>query len=459
MQMGFVFDLNKCTGCSACQLACSIENNVSLPLNWRKVLTFNTERIPDLAFHHLSLACNHCIDPPCMKYCPSSAISKNTLTGAVLINSEKCIGCRYCSWVCPYDAPQFNETTGLMEKCTFCQHRLEEHLLPACVALCPTSALNFGEYMSADPPEAVAGFTQTEIKPALTLVPLRSKTSIMEDVGLPFGERTLQQFRENLRQRRQNKKINWLDEWPLIIFTALTAILIGLISARLLTGNPLIPDFLIPILAASGFIVSSLHLGKKTRAFRAIVNWRNSWLSREIAAYATFFLLVSTYFLMMPAQIWLGWLALLPGYYALQAMDNIYRVLPLSEPQKNHSAGALLTGLYVAAVLSGVLTITLLFGLTKLFLYSGTKIRSGEIFQPAALLFILVRILAGFFLPVAVLSGIFSAGHLAVFFGLVVAELIDRSDFYRALNLITPDTQMSLDFKKHVAQAKSMIQP
>jgi len=122
----FILDLDRCTGCAACVVACNNENPVDGDLSWRRIHTFNPQRLPAAPVFHLSLACNHCLEPACLAGCPANAYTKEAHTGAVLIDEDRCMGCRYCSWVCPYEAPQFNTGTGIMEKCTFCDHRQAE---------------------------------------------------------------------------------------------------------------------------------------------------------------------------------------------------------------------------------------------------------------------------------------------------------------------------------------------
>ncbi len=118
MRGAFVFDPDRCTGCQACELACSIENQLGPDRSWRGVLTFNERAWPGVPLFHLSLACNHCEEPACMHSCPALAYERDAATGAVLIRTELCIGCRYCSWACPYGAPQFEPEAGVMGKCT-----------------------------------------------------------------------------------------------------------------------------------------------------------------------------------------------------------------------------------------------------------------------------------------------------------------------------------------------------
>jgi anaerobic dimethyl sulfoxide reductase subunit B (iron-sulfur subunit) len=92
----------------------------------------------------VSVACNHCEKPICQEVCPTAAITKRD-DGIVLIDQDKCVGCRYCEWACPYAAPQFDEDTGTMTKCTLCVDYIDAGQDPACVAACPSRALEVGE--------------------------------------------------------------------------------------------------------------------------------------------------------------------------------------------------------------------------------------------------------------------------------------------------------------------------
>jgi len=94
--------------------------------------------------YNISLACNHCEEPICAEVCPAGAIAKRA-DGLVLIDPDRCIGCKYCSWACPYGAPQYDAEAGHMTKCTFCAEDLDAGLPPSCVAACPLRALDFGD--------------------------------------------------------------------------------------------------------------------------------------------------------------------------------------------------------------------------------------------------------------------------------------------------------------------------
>lgn len=150
-QMAFYFDSRSCTGCKACQMACKDKNDLPLGVLWRRVYEVNGGEWlqrgaaweSSVFAYSISMACNHCIAPICKEVCPAAAITSRA-DGVVLIDENRCIGCRYCEWACPYSAPQFNETSGKMTKCNFCFDYLDQGLPPACVAACPLRVLEYG---------------------------------------------------------------------------------------------------------------------------------------------------------------------------------------------------------------------------------------------------------------------------------------------------------------------------
>ena len=154
-QLGWHIDLERCTGCHACAISCKTENNTPLGIDFRRVITEEGQG-PTRRF--VTMACMHCDRPSCMGACPVNAISKRKSDGIVLIDQDKCIGCRRCTWACPYGAPRFNVTTEKVEKCTFCVHRIDAGLQPACVSTCVGDALHFGELKEI---EALPGTSPT----------------------------------------------------------------------------------------------------------------------------------------------------------------------------------------------------------------------------------------------------------------------------------------------------------
>lgn len=151
-QYGFYFDMNGCTGCKACVLACKDKNDLPRGLLWRKVREkeggcFEKQGqglVAKVFAFWLSLSCHHCQQPPCIDTCPVGALEKRNGDGLVLLDDELCIGCGMCLSACPYGALQMNEETGKMSKCNACLDLLGQGESPACVGACPLRVLDFG---------------------------------------------------------------------------------------------------------------------------------------------------------------------------------------------------------------------------------------------------------------------------------------------------------------------------
>ncbi|GEA16167.1 oxidoreductase [Moorella sp. E308F] len=171
-QRAFALRLERCVGCRNCQLACKNEHRTASRINWRQV----REGEEDGRRYYVSLACNHCRNPECFRVCPEKAYWKRR-DGLVLHLPRRCQGCQACVQACPYQAPRYNPETRQAEKCNFCLARLDEGLQPACVAACPTGALNMMTWES-DPGEApYSQWVAFLPDPALTLPSLQINRS------------------------------------------------------------------------------------------------------------------------------------------------------------------------------------------------------------------------------------------------------------------------------------------
>ena len=143
-------DTRRCVGCNACVLACKAENK--LPehgfRDW--IVTETRGTFPHLRQEIRSERCNHCDSTPCVAACPTGASHKDE-GGTVLVDHDKCTGCKACIAACPYSA-RYVHPDGYVDKCTFCLHRVKQGKQPACVELCPTSALSFGDLNDPESP-------------------------------------------------------------------------------------------------------------------------------------------------------------------------------------------------------------------------------------------------------------------------------------------------------------------
>ena len=143
MRYAMAIDTKKCVGCSDCVVACQTENNVPIGYSRDWVVEATNGIYPFLELENLSERCNHCDNAPCVRCCPTGA-SHIEEGGIVKVTKNKCIGCGACISACPYDA-RYVHPNGYVDKCTFCDHRLKEGLNPACVSVCPTKCMYFGD--------------------------------------------------------------------------------------------------------------------------------------------------------------------------------------------------------------------------------------------------------------------------------------------------------------------------
>ena len=174
-KLGLVIDLDTCVGCHACATSCKEWNagGIAGPLTderpyakdpqgvwFNRVHSYELEadaatRQPAQTLH-FPRSCLHCETPACVTVCPTGASYKRAEDGIVLVDEDKCIGCKLCSWACPYGAREYSEVEGVMKKCTLCVDRVYNDRLdeadrqPACVQACPTKARHFGDLGDPD---------------------------------------------------------------------------------------------------------------------------------------------------------------------------------------------------------------------------------------------------------------------------------------------------------------------
>ena len=178
-KLGLVIDLDTCVGCHACATSCKEWNagGIAGPLTderpyakdpqgvwFNRVHSYELEadaatRQPAQTLH-FPRSCLHCETPACVTVCPTGASYKRAEDGIVLVDEDKCIGCKLCSWACPYGAREYSAVEGVMKKCTLCVDRIYNQNLdeadrqPACVQACPTKARHFGDL--GDPESVVS---------------------------------------------------------------------------------------------------------------------------------------------------------------------------------------------------------------------------------------------------------------------------------------------------------------
>lgn len=324
-QHAFFFTADNCIGCHACEAACSEKNENPPHIAFRSVGYVEGGSYPAYKRLNISMACNHCDDPVCLKGCPTKAYTKHTEYGAVLQDPETCFGCGYCTWVCPYNAPQLDPVKGQVSKCNMCVDRLEVGLKPACVSACLGNALDFGvvENIPEGREEArveIPGFPD----PSITHPNIRfQQTRTLPEEVTRTDSMPVKYHREKDGRYRPavDAKEGLARHWnlarlssrenPLVLFTLLTQAAMGsfllAFAGSLLGIEGLVALRASPayaILAATGFAMASLgmflsttHLGKPLRFYRGFNNLRYSPVCREGLGIAVFIGMLSLHLL------------------------------------------------------------------------------------------------------------------------------------------------------------------
>jgi DMSO reductase iron-sulfur subunit len=315
-QHGFFFTADNCIGCHACEAACSEKNDNPAHLAFRSVGYVEGGSFPDYKRMNISMACNHCDDPVCLKGCPTRAYTKHVEYGAVLQDPETCFGCGYCTWVCPYNAPQLDPVKGQVSKCNMCVDRLEVGLKPACVSACVGNALDFGviENIPENREQArveIPGFPSPEItRPNIRFQQIKELPDEMkrtDSMPVKYHKDDKGRYRPTIDQKK-GKAEHWniarlsSRENPLVLFTLAAQASAGAFALAFLGAQAGLRGFAVfaqsPVYAplailcflmvAFGLFMSTMHLGKPHRFYRGFNNLRHSPVSREGLGIAIF---------------------------------------------------------------------------------------------------------------------------------------------------------------------------
>ncbi len=420
-QHGFYFNADNCIACHACEAACSEKNDNPAHIAFRSVGFVEGGTYPAYQRLNISMACNHCDNPVCLKGCPTRAYTKFAEYGAVLQDPDICFGCGYCTWVCPYNAPQLDPVEGQVTKCNMCVDRLEVGLKPACVSACLGKALDFGviENIPEGRTQAKAeipGFPRTDIThPNVRFQQTRTTQRDMvrvDSTALKYHRDDAEgQFRPILDPKHGYRrawnlgKLLGSHENAHIVFTLSVQAVMGAFVMLLLGGwfeptaftvfgnGPLLVTTLsiMVLLMGVGLFKLNMHLGKPHRFYRGFYNLRLSPVSREIAGVSLFFAGLAGYTLCAYSELFpavtlpsvvsdlFGGAALLGAGFGGYFMYKLYRIP--ARPFWNHwntgasffatalSLGSLLLALVAAAFgalsspLSGTLVALALGGL------------------------------------------------------------------------------------------------
>ena len=269
-QYRFAFAMDACVGCHSCEAACAEQNGLPPGTAWRRVGEIEGGEFPHTRRLHLSMSCNHCLEPACLIGCPTDAYVKLG-NGVVAHRADECIGCQYCTWNCPYSVPVFQPDRRIVTKCDMCLPRLEQGLEPACVVACPTRAISVETVdVAAWREDHAAGDAPLLPSSDLTL----STTRYVVPDRLP-----LETFGGSEWALRPED-----PHWPLVWLTLLTQAAVG----ASLTAGERAGRLMAAVLATVALAASLLHLGRPLYAWKALRNLRRSWLSREVALFGTY---------------------------------------------------------------------------------------------------------------------------------------------------------------------------
>ncbi len=261
----FGFDMGACVGCHSCEVACAEQNGLPAGTVWRRVGEIEGGDHPHTRRFHLSLGCNHCLEPACLEGCPTGAYTKLD-NGIVAHHADDCIGCQYCTWTCPYSVPAFQPDRRIVTKCDLCQPRLESGFAPACVGACPTHAITV-EKVRPEEWRADHAAGEAPCLPSADITLSTTRITLPRDV--PIEAFSASDW--NLRPEHPH--------WPLVWLTLISQVALGVSATAATAGDRLLAAGL----AGAGLVGALAHLGRPIAAWKALRNLRRSWLSREVA--------------------------------------------------------------------------------------------------------------------------------------------------------------------------------
>jgi formate dehydrogenase iron-sulfur subunit len=290
-QYSFSVDLDKCTGCKSCVVACHSLNGLDETESWRDVGEIVSQDTAEK--QTVTSACHHCADPGCLTGCPVGAYEKIPHTGIVRHLDDQCIGCQYCSLKCPYDVPKYNKGLGIVRKCDMCHDRLAVGEAPACVQACPTGAISIKLITT----EEIRGKAAKET--SIIAGAFRSDYTFPSTVYTSSRELSSSMIAADEHSLQPSHKHTPLS-WMLILTQLSVGVSLADIVSRFMASDwsvPLqIPLSIVAVLFGLVGLVSSVtHLGSPLGSWRVFLGLKTSWLSREIILFGMWMPLLMTY--------------------------------------------------------------------------------------------------------------------------------------------------------------------
>jgi formate dehydrogenase iron-sulfur subunit len=309
-QYAFEVDLDACTGCKACVAACHSMNGLDETEMWRSVGMLHGGTVQAPAQQTVTTSCHHCVDPACLSGCPVQAYEKDPITGIVRHLDDQCIGCQYCTLMCPYDAPKYNARLGIVRKCDMCSGRLAAAEAPACVQGCPNGAIAIRIVTTA------AAVVEAEAERFLPGAPTPAHTvpTTVYKSARPAPPALLPADLYSVSREHSHLPLGIL-----LVFTQLAAGTFALaLLAQGLLALPVEGSVALSLagfalaLGLAGLGASVFHLGRPLGAWRALLGLRTSWMSREALAFGLFAKAGSLYALSLATSA-VPFLLTLPG--------------------------------------------------------------------------------------------------------------------------------------------------